>query len=133
MRFLCQNQIDKYNHEMGNVDIADQLRVFYRMDHWLRNRKWWWAILFWALGVILTNSYVLYTKICDDEEVPKEFRYTHYEFLKEVGLYWMNPSEMENEEVVVKYGKGIFPHRHQPSLLLLLVHQRKHPRQEEVT
>ena len=129
MRFLCQNQIDKYNHEMGNVDIADQLRVFYRMDHWLRNRKWWWAILFWALGVILTNSYVLYTKICDDEEVPKEFRYTHYEFLKEVGLYWMNPSEMENKEVVVDYGKGIFS----PSTFLLLLHQIKHPRQEENT
>jgi len=48
------------------------------------------------------------TKICDDEEVPKESRYTHYEFLKEVGLYWMNPPQMEAEEVVVDYGKGIF-------------------------
>ena len=48
---------------MGNVDIADQLRILYHMDHWLRNRKWWWAIFFWALDVILTNSLVLYTKI----------------------------------------------------------------------
>ena len=32
-------QIDTYNYEMGNVDIADQLRLNYWMDFWLRNRK----------------------------------------------------------------------------------------------
>ena len=29
LRFLQLNQIDTYNHGMGDVDIADQLRVFY--------------------------------------------------------------------------------------------------------
>ena len=46
MRFLQLNQINRYNYDMGNVDIADQLRAFYRIDTWLRNRKWWWSILF---------------------------------------------------------------------------------------
>ena len=82
---------------MGNIDIADQLRLNYCMDHWLCNREWWWSILFWALGVILTNSYILYTKICDKEEVPKKSRYTHYKFLKEVGMYWMNPKYMKKK------------------------------------
>ena len=97
MRFLRLNQIDTYNHEMGNVDIADQLRAMYRIDHWLRNRKWWLAILFWAIGVIFSNSYVLYTTICDKEEVKKKLRLTHYEFLAEIGTYWMNPLLAEQE------------------------------------
>ena len=46
IQFLQLNQIDTYNFGMGNVDIADQLRGFYRVDIWLRNRKWWWSILF---------------------------------------------------------------------------------------
>ena len=98
MRFLHLNQIDTYNYGIGNVDIADQLRLHYRMDHWLRNKKWWWSILFWALGVILTNSCILYTKICDEEEVPKKNCYTHYKFLREVGMYWMKPSYMKKGE-----------------------------------
>ena len=77
MRFLQLNQIDMYNYGMGSVDIADQLRVFYRLDHWICNRKWWWSILFWALGVILTNSYVLYTKICDEEGLGIKWRHSH--------------------------------------------------------
>ena len=91
MRFLRLNQIDTYNYGMGSVDIADQLRVFYRPDHWIRNRKWWWSILFWAFGVILTNSYVLYTKMCDDNNVRPKYQYSHYNFLQEVSTYWLNP------------------------------------------
>ena len=32
LRFLRLNQIDIYNFDMGNVDIADQLRAFYCID-----------------------------------------------------------------------------------------------------
>jgi hypothetical protein len=59
MRFLRLNHINDYNYGMGHVDLSDQLRDHYRMDHWLRNTKWWWAIFFWALGVIITNAYVV--------------------------------------------------------------------------
>ena len=83
---------------MGNVDIADQLRAFYRIDTWLQNRKWWWSILFWAIGVILTNSYLLYVKVCKEECVKKEEHITHYDFLKEVGSYWLNPELIEKEQ-----------------------------------
>ena len=44
MECLCSNQINTYNYGMGDVDIADQLCVFYRLDHWMRNKKWWWSI-----------------------------------------------------------------------------------------
>ena len=52
--------------------IADQLCVFYRLDHWMRNKKWWWSItiMFWSLGVTLTNSYVVYySTMCDKDGV----------------------------------------------------------------
>ena len=101
MEFLRLNQIDTYNYGMGGVDIADQLRVFYRLDHWMRNKKWWWSILFWSLGVTLTNSYVIYQTMCDKDGVEKKDRYTHYEFLEEVALYWMNPEVSNNESASV--------------------------------
>ena len=89
MRFLQLNQIDMYNYCMGSVDIADQLRVFYHLDHWICNRKWWWSILFWAFCVILTNLYILYTKMfdVDNDNVPKKFQYSNCHFLQEVGMY----------------------------------------------
>jgi hypothetical protein len=60
IRFLRLNIIHKYNHTMGHVDVADQLRGSYRIDIYVRNRKWWWAIMFWAFGTLLTNAYVVY-------------------------------------------------------------------------
>eukprot|EP00536_Pseudo-nitzschia_multiseries_P011345 jgi/Psemu1/28636/gm1.28636_g len=59
LRFLCMNFIDMYNNEMGGVDIADQLRESYQVQTWLCNRKWWWALMFWGLGVCLTNVHEL--------------------------------------------------------------------------
>ena len=97
MEFLCLNQINTYNYGMGDVNIADQLRVFYHLDHWMQNKKWWWSIMFWSLGVTLTNSYVIYTTMCDKDGAKKKDRYTHSEFLEEVALYWMNP-EVSNHE-----------------------------------
>jgi hypothetical protein len=37
---LHLNQINEYNNSMGNVDVANQLRGVYRLDTWVRNRKW---------------------------------------------------------------------------------------------
>ena len=78
MRFLRLNQIDTYNHGMNDVDAADQLRGSYRMDHWMRKRKWWWSIMFWAVGVTLTNSYLIYKKLCEEEN--KQPAFSHYKF-----------------------------------------------------
>jgi hypothetical protein len=58
MCFLRFNQNDFYNFSMGSVDVSDQLRNSNRFDHWLRNRKWWWSLLFWWLGVMLVNAYI---------------------------------------------------------------------------
>ena len=71
MKFLPMGFIDNYNKTMGDVDIADQLRGSYRFDMWVQNRKWWWSIFFWGFGVLVTNTYVCYSKVCDENNIPK--------------------------------------------------------------
>ena len=60
MKFLRLNVNNDYNNDMGGCDIADQLRNYYCFDHWMRKRKWWWSFFFWAIGVLLVNTYVAY-------------------------------------------------------------------------
>jgi len=47
IKFLRLGINDFYNNSMGHVDLSDQLRNQYRFDHWLRMRKWWWALFLW--------------------------------------------------------------------------------------
>ena len=96
MEFLRLNQINKYNMEMGGVDIADQLRGVYRLDRWVRNRKWWWSLLFWSTGVLLTNAYKLYLRLCGEEDVVPQYK-EQYQFRKAIAEYWINPDLVENE------------------------------------
>lgn len=94
LRFLRLQHIDKYNQEMGNVDLADQLRGSYWLDKSIRNRKWWWAIMFWSIGVILTNAYIMYLKINMLEHgLEKNDLMSHHDFRMAIALYWINPQE----------------------------------------
>ena len=88
--FYRLNVIDFYNHNMGNVDLADQLRNNYRYDSlWHRNRKWWWAIWWWGFQLLLTNSYVLYQKY--HLMIDSKKAVSHYNYIKEIALAWVNP------------------------------------------
>ena len=71
LRFLRMNTIHDYNMTMGSVDLADKLQGTYRIDNVVRNRKWWWSILFWSVGVMLTNAYIMYIKINVSDGVEK--------------------------------------------------------------
>ncbi len=63
--FYRLNLPDMYKNKMGRVDVGDQLRNSYRFDHWMRKRKWWWSFWMWYMGMLLTNSYLLYKKYCE--------------------------------------------------------------------
>ena len=97
MKYLRLNLIDVYNNEMNAVDLADQLRNCYRMNHWFRNRKWWWAIMMWAIGVAHTNAYIMYCRMYEEEAAKKKEglpkKWTHLEFLTELVYDFIWPGE----------------------------------------
>ena len=88
--FYRLNIVDEYNAGMGNVDIADQLRLQYWIHYWIRNQKWWWAIFFGVFECSLTNSYILYRKFYQVHE--KKPPLSHYDFVRQVSLAWLKPS-----------------------------------------
>jgi hypothetical protein len=89
MEYLRLNLIDDYNNYMNSdsVDLADQLRNCYRFNHWMRNRKWWWAIFLWAIGTAATNGYIIYERTYKEEKskggvMPD--KWSHLDFLIEL-------------------------------------------------
>ena len=66
--FYLLSIFDEYNFGMGDVYQADQLRLQYRIQYWLRTQKWWFDIFLWIFECSLTNCYVLYRKFHDIHE-----------------------------------------------------------------
>jgi hypothetical protein len=93
IRFLRLNINDVYNAGMGHVDGSDQLRNYYRMDHWSRKQKWWWAIYMWGMGVMLVNSYVCYKSYHLENGTAKKKILSQFEFRRSIALAWMKPDE----------------------------------------
>ena len=96
LKYLRMNNIDHYNYSMGHVDLSDQLRDQYRMNYWLRNRKWWWSLMMWGLGVQITNAYVMYKTLNLQAGRAKKDLISHHDFRKRIALYWINPEECIN-------------------------------------
>jgi len=93
MRYLQLNIIDDYNNNMNSVDIANQLWGHHSWDHWMRHKKWWWAIFIWGIGVAQMNAYKIYVTMWE-EETNKErmdlpVKWMHGEFIKQLVVYDM--------------------------------------------
>ena len=63
--------IDDYNHHMGGVDTADQLRSYNSTQ--LRARRNWMPLFFWLLDIALVNSFIL-AKLKNQAKTQVEFR-----------------------------------------------------------
>mmetsp|Transcript_24190 Transcript_24190/g.55012 ORF Transcript_24190/g.55012 Transcript_24190/m.55012 type:complete len:290 (-) Transcript_24190:221-1090(-) len=87
--FYRLNMANIYNNNMGEVDVGDQLRLVYHFDYWLHNRKWWWSVWFWNMGMLITNSYILYTKFYKMHG--RDPKYSHYKYCCQVVMAWINP------------------------------------------
>ena len=74
---------------MNDNDIANQLRLQYRMMRFTCNTKWWWALWLWGFEVSLVNSYKMYQRHHKDQGWPVEF--THYKFIEAVAHAWIDP------------------------------------------
>jgi len=47
--FLRLSLSHDYNFEMNDNNIVDQLWLVYRIMHFQRNNKWWWALFLWDI------------------------------------------------------------------------------------
>ncbi len=93
IKFLRLNINDDYNNYMGSVNLADQLRNTYCMDHWMQQRKWWRSAFLWGVGVLLTNAYLCYRSFHKKEGTLPGNVLSSYEFRRAIALDWMDPSE----------------------------------------
>jgi hypothetical protein len=99
LSFLRPEVTGMYNNGMNNVDIADQLRGTYRLDRWMRKRKWWWSIWMWGLQVLLVNAFVLYrTAHHLIWKTEKKLILSHYEFREAIVKSWIDgDDDKEND------------------------------------
>ena len=63
------NIIQYYNLNMGSVDLAYKLQGNYCIYIGVHNRKWWLSIMFFNIGVMLTNEYIMYVKVNESNRV----------------------------------------------------------------
>ena len=87
--FYRLNLADEYNNKMGRVDVGDQLRNYYRFDHFMRKRKWWWSFWMWGMGMLLTNSYIIYKRFHELHSITPPLN--HYKFVCNVARAWLQP------------------------------------------
>ena len=101
--FLRLNINDDYNYQMGHVDDADQLRNYYRMNHWMRKTKWWWSPFFWGVRVLIVNAYVVYKTFMKN----KGLEYiSQYEFRRKICLAYIAPQEFWQNRKRVRSARG---------------------------
>ena len=98
--FLKLKQIDDYNNTMGGVDRAYQFRGAYQTDHWICNRKWWWAIWDWSFGVHLVNTYIMFINQNVQEGQHKKDLLLYHDFRKSIALSWIDPEDVHYSKVI---------------------------------
>lgn len=58
----CPQIIHEYNKHMGGVDLCDMLMSLYRIE--LGTKKWYMHIVYYCIGVAVTNGWILYKRHC---------------------------------------------------------------------
>eukprot|EP00957_Ditylum_brightwellii_P034792 2636970-Ditylum_brightwellii.AAC.1 len=99
--FLHVNTIQSYNMTIGSVDLADQLCGKYHINNGVRNRKWW-SVMFWSIGVMLTNAFIMYVKVNEENGLEKKDLLLHHDFCKCIAMAWINPNEYKERQMYVK-------------------------------
>ena len=90
-KFLRCNLSHNYNYEMNDNDVADQLRLIYRIQRLQRNFKWWWALWLWGLEISLVNAYMMMRRYCEMNGI--KVPYSHHDFREAIAHALLDPSE----------------------------------------
>ena len=87
-KFLRCNLSHDYKYEMNDNDVADQLRLVYRMQRFHHNFKWWWVLWLWDFEVSLVNAYSMLRRY-EMNHLPLTL--LHGDFCEKVGFTLLNP------------------------------------------
>ena len=68
--------VEKFNQNMGGVDLNDQLCSYYKAGR--ASRKWWRYLYWFMVNVAVTNAWILF------KESGRGRNYTHVKFRMEV-------------------------------------------------
>lgn len=102
--------IKDYNNNMAGVDLFDQKASYYGIQ--LSSRRWYMKIFFHFLEIAVINSYIIYTKICQDKdkkpmshllfrkEIIRELVYDLRESLKVPSTEKKKSNKRKSEEVL---------------------------------
>ena len=75
---------------MNDNDVADQLRLIYRIMRFQHNNKWWWALWLWGLEVGMVNAYCMYKRYC--ELMGFNQVWNHHDFMEAIAHAFVDPS-----------------------------------------
>jgi hypothetical protein len=56
----CPNAVMNYTHNMGGVDLSDELREYYGVGR--SSKKWWKFVFHFVINICVVNSFILYDK-----------------------------------------------------------------------
>lgn len=74
----------EYNEGMGGCDTADQKRASYRV-HRKRIARWYMSLFYWAIDVMVINSYVIFSSQAIEIISHKKYRLVLAEVLMQSG------------------------------------------------
>ena len=91
-KLLIPRFIDDYNHFMGGVDTADQLKSYYNTQR--KHHKNWKPLWHFLLDTTITNCFKLHRHCPLSRRVPlPSIRYTHKEFRTRLAVLLFDHSE----------------------------------------
>jgi hypothetical protein len=91
--------INAYNHYMGGVDLANQLRASFTTLR-AQNLHYWKPLFYWLLDIALVNNYLLYRAISGELGDPRDYK-AHRRFLEAL------------VQALITYSMPLEPPRHQ--------------------
>ena len=66
----CPAMVEEYNAHMGGVDLCDMLLALYRVR--LRSCKYYMHIVYYCIGISITNGWLMYRRHCNQDSIPKK-------------------------------------------------------------
>ena len=93
----CPEIVNQYNKHMGGVDLCDMLMALYRIR--LGTKKWYFHIVYYGIGVVVVNGWLMYKRHAQLDMVPKKSMLSLLEFQSRIA------ESLMREDKVVTYGR----------------------------